>query len=114
MTMNESGLRPKGRAVLIRPYEPQAMSSIIEMPASHKDRMASLEQRAVMIEAGPSAWFDEPTPRAVPGEHIIVTKFAGYMALGKDGLQYRVINDRDVFCGVEAEEAPVVKEIGHG
>jgi co-chaperonin GroES (HSP10) len=78
---------------------------LIEIPDQVKDRMAMLENRAVVIAIGPSAWHDEPFPRAVVGDRVLVTKFAGFTAKGPaDGKQYRIINDRDVFCAITSEE----------
>lgn len=101
---NESGLRPTGRAVLIRPYEPERLSSIIELPDTVKASTAIVEQRAVIIELGRTCWHDEPEPRAKIGDKVLVSKFTGHMAVGtRDGKQYRFVNDRDIFAIIEDE-----------
>ena len=101
---NQSGLKPLGRAVLVAPYEPERLSSIIEIPAEVQGRLQMVEQRAVVIEVGSTAWCDEPVPRAKPGDKVLVARFAGHMATGtKDGKQYRFINDRDIFAAIEVE-----------
>ena len=103
--MNNSGLIPLGRAVLVEPYEPQKKESLIVMPDTVKERTLMVETRAVVIQAGPEAWADEKGPRAWPGDHVMITKFAGVMATGtKDGKSYRLVNDSDIFCGLEVEE----------
>jgi co-chaperonin GroES (HSP10) len=100
--INDSGLRPLGRAVLIKPYEPERLSSIIAIPDEAMDRMHMLEQRAVVVAVGPSCWSDEPTPRAYPGDKVIISAFAGHLAKSpKTGEQYRFVNDRDIFAGIE-------------
>lgn len=99
--MNNSGLKPLGRAVLIEPKEPETMSTTIAIPDSAKGRMQMAEQRAVVIEVGVAAWEDERVPRAVPGDIVLVTKYAGFMAQGPtDGKTYRIVNDRDIFCQI--------------
>lgn len=101
---NKSGLRPLGRAVLIKPYEPERMSSIIEIPSEVQNRMQMVEQRAVVIDIGPSCWIDERSPRAYPGDKVLVSAFSGYMAIGTaDGQQYRFVNDKDIFAAIETE-----------
>lgn len=101
---NESGLKPLGRAVLVQPYEPEKLSSIIALPESVELGMMVVEQRAIVVEVGATAWHDEPVPRAKPGDKVLVAKFAGHMATGtKDGKQYRLINDRDIFAAIEVE-----------
>lgn len=103
---NTSGYVPAGRAVLIKPYEPEKMSSIIEIPESLKSRTTMLEQKGIVVDIGPSCWHDEPHPRAAVGDHVIVTKFAGYQLVGEDSHVYRLVNDRDIFARV--------KEANHG
>lgn len=99
---NNSGLLPKGRAVLIKPYEPAKKNGLIVIPESASVNMQSVEQRAVVVAVGSSCWHDESEPRAQPGEHVLVSAYAGYMAKGpSDGEQYRFVNDRDIFAVIE-------------
>ena len=101
---NTSGLKPLGRAVLIRPYEPERKASVIAIPDSVQQRAAMVNTRAVIVAVGPTAWFDEPSARAAPGDKVFVTAYAGFMATGtKDGEQYRLVNDGDVFCQIAEE-----------
>jgi len=103
MAENLSGLRPKGRAVLVQMIELEELqASTIHIPDSVRRNSSIMEQRALVIEAGSSAWEDEKEPRAKPGDKVIVTKMAGYVAQGpKDGKLYRLVNDRDIFCQIE-------------
>ena len=104
MIENNSGLDPRGVAVLIRPYEPERAGSRIVIPESVQGRMNMVDNRAVVIAVGPNAWHDEPSPRAEVGDKVLVTKFAGFMATGpRDGIQYRLVNDRDIFCAITHE-----------
>ena len=96
---NKSGLIPLGVAVLIKPYEPERKGALIEIPESVQGRMSMVEVRAIGVAVGPNAWHDEPTPRAMIGDKVLVTKFAGFTAKGpQDGELYRLVNDRDLFC----------------
>jgi co-chaperonin GroES (HSP10) len=100
---NESGLKPLGRAVLVKHYEPPK-TGLIELPESVKQSMAQVEQRATVVECGAACWPDEPA-RAAPGDKVLISKFAGYIAKGPlDGQLYAVINDRDIFCAIVGEE----------
>lgn len=101
---NESGLKPLGVAVLVKAYEPERKQGIIEIPDIVQGRMAMVENRAIVIDIGPAAWMDESEPRAKIGDKVFITKFAGFMATGtKDGKVYRLVNDRDIFCGIVEE-----------
>jgi co-chaperonin GroES (HSP10) len=76
---------------------------MIELPDMVKDRTQMVEQRAMVIEIGPACWPDEPA-RAAPGDLVLISKMAGYMALGPaDGERYRLINDRDIFARITKE-----------
>lgn len=100
--INLSGLRPLGCAVLIEPYEPEVAKTTIALPPQVRERTTMVEMRAVVIEIGPECWKEESQPRARPGDKVFITKFAGHMAVGpKDGKQYRLVNDRDIFCRIE-------------
>lgn len=100
---NKSGLTPLGQAVIVEPYtaERTVKSTLIEIPASAKDRLTMAEQRAKVIAVGPEAWKDEKEPRAKPGDHVMVSAYAGFMTTGPlDGKHYRVINGRDIFLRI--------------
>ena len=101
---NNSGLAPLGRAVLVKHYESEKKTSLIELPDNVKERTLLVEQRAIVIEVGPACWPDEPA-RAQPGDRVLISKMSGYMAVGiSDGKQYRLINDKDIFAKITAEE----------
>lgn len=102
--LNTSGVAPLGHTVLVEHYEPEKTDSLIIMPDSVQDRVRMVEQRAVVIEVGPNAWVDEP-PRAKPGDKVLISKMAGFMLKGPaDGKSYRIVNDRDIFAAITAEE----------
>lgn len=103
---NQSGLKPCGRAVLIAPYTPERQEGMIILPDEVQSRDQMIEQRAVVVEIGPTAWHDEPVPRCKVGDKVLVSGYAGYMAKGTaDGLPYRFVNDRDIFAIIESEES---------
>lgn len=101
---NPSGLRPKGHALLVQPIEiEQLKAELIHIPADVRKTSAAMEHRAKVIEIGGECWADEKEPRCKEGDIVMVTKFAGFVAVGpKDKVVYRLVNDRDVFCVVEA------------
>lgn len=100
---NTSGLKPLGRAVLVKPYEPERKESLIVIPDSVQERGAAVDSRVVVVEVGPACWPDEPQ-RAKPGDKVFVSKLAGFIARGTaDGELYRVVNDRDIFLQIAEE-----------
>lgn len=110
MRENQSGLKPLGRAVLVRMVEIEEMkASLIKIPDNVRQNSAVMEQRAEVVAVGSEAWTDEKEPRCVPGDKVIITKLAGYLARGLDDRLYRLVNDRDIFCKVMKE-----KEVQNG
>jgi co-chaperonin GroES (HSP10) len=104
---NTSGLQPLGRAVLLRHYEPERTQGVIVIPDNVKDRTLMVEQRAEVIELGPNCYPDEP-PRCKPGDRVLISRMAGYLATGPaDGQRYVMVNDRDIF-------ARIVEDQNHG
>lgn len=104
---NNSGLKPLGRAVLLRHYEPERHQGVIVIPENVKDRTLLVEQRAEVIELGPNCYPDEPA-RCQPGDKVLISRMAGYLAVGPaDGKRYVMVNDRDIF-------AKITKDNNHG
>lgn len=99
---NTSGLIPLGRAVLVEPLESSDIkSAIIAIPETARERLMMAEQQALVVAVGPEAWKDEAVPRAMPGDRVMISKYAGTMTVGPlDKKQYRVINCNDVFLRI--------------
>lgn len=95
--VNETGLHPLGHAILIQPDASQ-LSSIIQLPEDQRNKELMNMTIGKIVEIGPSAWMDEPVPRAFPGEMVVISKFAGAIVVGKDGMPYRMVNADDVYC----------------
>lgn len=107
---NPSGLEPLGIAVLVKPYEPELNRSLIQIPITVRMRTQLSETRAIVVAIGPEAWGDEKAPRAVVGDKVMITRYAGTMISGPlDEEVYRVINDRDLFCRISADAWPEVE-----
>ena len=102
---NKSGLKPLGRAVLVEPYEPEVTQGLIAIPDHVKAKTQMVEQRAIVVDVGAAAWEDESQPRAAAGDKVLITKYAGYLAVGPaDGKSYRLVNDRDIFAAITEEQ----------
>jgi len=103
-TVNRSGLKAVGHAVLCKPYHPEFDKTIIAIPDHVKALELMAEMRGTVIQVGESAWRDEP-PRAVPGDKVLISKYCGVIVKGTaDGEFYRLCNDNDIFCQIEVGE----------
>lgn len=115
MTMNQggsgiqeeaSGLIPLGHAVLLKMRDLRLPGGKIFVPDGVRESGAAIDQFGTVVAVGSECWRDEAKPRAVPGDVVVVTKFAGWVTRGPgDQELYRMVNDRDVFCKVKAEVA---------
>lgn len=104
---NTSGIRPKGHAVLGLPYEKPKKDSRIVLPDTVKERTQMLEDRIWIVAHGAACWQDEPEPRARPGELVLIPYLSGRMVRGKDGVLYRMVNDKDVIAECDEFEIEV-------
>lgn len=100
--LNQSGLHPKGRAVLVEPVINELKTDKIILPETAKERSMMVESQARVIEVGPQAWADEKVPRALAGELVMISRWCGHICYGtKDQKMYRMVNCEDIFCGIE-------------
>lgn len=101
-SINPSGLLPLKHAVLVLPYEVEAVtkSGIILAPqTTERDQLA--EQRGVILALGSEA----DVGVAKVGDKILFSKWSGQIAVGTlDGKKYRIVNDRDIFLKIEGEK----------
>ena len=102
--MNESGLKPLGRCVLVKPSELEIQRGLIAVLDSTVAEAHMLQMRVEVVEVGAHCWPDEPSPRCRVGDIVLIAKMSGVLVKGRDGKQYRAINDRDIFVAVVGEK----------
>ena len=103
--MNNSGIYPKGHRVLIRVDkvdEKTESGIILHSETARKEQLA--ENRGTVIALGSTAYYDEESKWCEVGDRILFAKYAGLLYQGKDGLEYRVMNDRDVVATLDGME----------
>jgi chaperonin GroES len=98
---NPSGINPTEYRVLVRPeaIEEKTAGGII-IPDQTKDRDKYAVVKGVLIDVSPVAfsYAEWPEGSRVPaiGDKVVYEKYAGALLKGKDGIEYRVINDKDI------------------
>ena len=102
---NESGINPCGWRVLIKPQEINEVSKggIILTTEITKEREQMGNTTGIVIAMGTQCYADEPEPWCQLGDKVIFAKYAGLVYLGKDGNQYRMINDKDITGTLDAD-----------
>ena len=87
--------------VLVQPIETKkATAGGIILPDETHERDEHATMEGTVAGMSPLAFsYDENAPKPEIGETIIFQRFAGHVIFGADGIKYRVMNDKDVFCG---------------
>jgi chaperonin GroES len=99
---NESGILPTEYKILVKPKAAENKIGSIFIPDETKERnqFAQTEGELVAISplaftyANESEWSGAPKPK--PGDRVLYAKYAGTTVKGKDGVDYRLVNDKDV------------------
>ncbi len=104
--MNESGITPMEFKVLIKPETVQEKShGGIIIPDSAKEKAKFATMRGNLIAAGAIAFTDPnwlETPKI--GEMVLFDRYAGGLVSGADGVEYRLINDKEIQAVVNLSE----------
>lgn len=104
--MNESGIIPIDRRVVVRP---EIMDEVTEggiyIPDEARDKEDMGHIKATIASVGAQAFEDieDREYRPKPGMTISIARYAGYLMKGKDGKPYRIINDTDVVAVLDGE-----------
>jgi chaperonin GroES len=103
---NPSGINPTEYRVLVRPesVEEKTAGGII-IPDQTKDRDQYAVVKGTLVDVSPVAfsYADWPAGSRVPavGDKVVYEKYAGALLKGKDGVEYRVINDKDIHATLD-------------
>jgi chaperonin GroES len=102
---NPSGIRPTEYKVVISPKQlDERTKGGIIIPDATKERDQYAQMEGVIVEVSPLAftyeprenWGDSVPPKA--GDRVLFAKYAGATVKGKDGVEYRIVNDKDIFA----------------
>ena len=95
--MNKSWILPVEYKVLILPDKPEETEGGIFIPEAIRDKEELAEVEAELIEIGAQAFEDWDVKPKV-GAFVHFAKYAGIYVEGDDGLNYRIINDKDILA----------------
>lgn len=104
--VNTSGIIPTEFKVLVLPdpVEEKTKGGII-IPQNSLERETIAQTKGVLIALSPIAFTYENFPANArlpqPGDRVSYAKYAGGFIDGKDGKQYRIMNDRDISAVIE-------------
>jgi chaperonin GroES len=97
----DHGIRPTAFKVLVRADEVKAKTAGgIIIPDEAKDRQQYAATKGELIAVSPLAFGYETWPegaeRPKVGNRVVFAKFAGFAIKGEDGVEYRLIEDKDI------------------
>jgi co-chaperonin GroES (HSP10) len=101
---NPSGIQPSEFKVLILQDEVEKITKGgIHIPDEAHERDQYAAMTGVIIAVSPLAFTYENWPEGARkpsvGDRVVFAKYAGAVCKGKDGVEYRLVNDRDI-CAV--------------
>lgn len=107
MGENPSGIIPMDLRVLVKPdtVEERSKGGII-IPEAAQEKEKYAQCKATVIAVGENA-FEEAASRSPSfvkpraGTRILIAKYGGVLLKGKDGEEYRIMNDEDVIARLE-------------
>jgi len=95
---NVSGINPVGWRLLVLPREIEEKSTggIIINTDRSREREQMGNTTGIVVAMGDECYKDTKTQWCSVGDKVSFGKYAGLLYTGKDGKQYRMINDEDV------------------
>lgn len=96
--MNKSGIWPVEYKVLVRPEEVEQKSAGgLFIPETVRDKERYAKERGVVVAIGSNAFTDPDWENAPEiGAMVLYDRYAGSMVKGNDGVDYRLINDKEI------------------
>lgn len=99
--LNTSGLEPMDLRVLVLPDPPEKKIGSIIIPEVAAEQKRQAMMFGTLVAIGENAWEEavargQHFVRPQPGDRIVFAKYGGVVITGKDGKDYRLMNDEDV------------------
>jgi chaperonin GroES len=107
--LNTSGFEPLDLRVLILPDPAEKVTAGgIIIPEVHAERKQMAMTFGTLVAVGENAWEEAVSRspafrRPMPGDRIVFAKYGGIEIKGRDGREYRLMNDEDVIGRVTEE-----------
>jgi chaperonin GroES len=102
---NESGINPVGNRILIKPQEIAKVSKggILLTTETTAAREQMGNTTGIVVAMGNHCYLEDSSSWCKVGDKVIFAKYAGLLYTGKDGQDYRMINDHDITGTLDAD-----------
>ena len=99
----EPGVQPVEYKVLVKPSEVEvdpalmrAKKAGIQLPQDVLDREFMAQIVGELVAVGGNSFEDWKPPIPQVGNQVLIAKYAGVTLRGADGIEYRMLNDKDI------------------
>ena len=104
-TEDGPGIQPTEYRVLVLPKPVEEKIGSILLPDQVKEQNQFAQMEGTIVAASPLAftYADWPDGARVPGagDRVLFGKYSGAIVKGRDGKDYRLVNDRDISAVLE-------------
>lgn len=100
--LNKSGINPVEYKILIQPEEIERTTEsgiVLVDKITEREKLAQVRGRLVAVGGNAFEDWKEPIPKV--GDLISYAKYAGIISKGKDEIEYRLANDKDIAAVIE-------------
>lgn len=105
--VNPSGITPMEYKVVVLPKQELGYVELkggfkLHKPDETKERDQHAASQGVVVAVSPTAFtFEVGAPKAEPGQTVLFARYSGMTHKGKDGVEYRIMNDKDIVAVME-------------
>jgi co-chaperonin GroES (HSP10) len=105
--MNDSGINPIEFNVLVLQdkIEEKTKGGLL-LADDFRDKEKHAQVRGTIVATSPLAFNEDIYPsgmeRPKPGDRVAFARHSGAFILGKDGVEYRIVKDKDVVAVIDA------------
>ena len=103
---NNSGIQPVDMRVLVLPIKTETVTEggiVLTQQTTEMEDRGHVKARLVAVGAQSFEDIKSVGHRPKAGSIVSIAKYAGYLITGKDGKEYRIINDTDVVAVLDGD-----------
>lgn len=98
------GINPLEYNVVVKPRDVEEVTAGgLIIPKDAADKAQHAEERGTIVAMSPLAFnYDETAPKPALGATVTFVRYSGTTVEGDDGVEYRVMKDKDILAEVAA------------
>lgn len=103
---NESGIYPVDLKVLVKPIKQEEVTKggiVIAQATRDQEDLAGIKAELTAVGVNAFEAIKDKDARPKPGMLVSISKYGGYLIKGKDGEEYRLLNDDDIVAVLDGD-----------